>query len=390
MISRALQLPVRQSFLLLGPRLTGKSTLLRHELEGKRVFTVDLLRASQYRRYLRDPGLLRQEVLDALRSGPLDWVFIDEIQRVPELLHEVQSMIEELGLCFALTGSSARKLKRGGANLLAGRALDLRLFPLISRELGQDFRIEEAMVTGLLPKIVSESSAVARVRILRAYVNLYLKEEIQAEQVVRSLGPFSHFLDLAAEANGQEINFSSISREVGVSSPSIRAYYQVLEDTLLGQFLLPWEKAVRKQLAGHPKFYFFDAGVVNALCERLPGKMDPVVLGGLFETVIVNEVRAQISYRELPLRLNYWKTSSGTEVDLVVSRGGRIRLAVELKNKVAPQPRDLSSLESLHDDHPEAIRILVSRVERGRSIRGVRVLPVETFLKELPSILEKL
>jgi len=370
--------------------MTGKSTLLRHQLKEKRVFAVDLLRTSQYRKYLREPGALRAEITEVLRNGDLDWVLIDEIQRVPELLHEVHSMIEDLGLRFALTGSSARKLKRGGANLLAGRALDLRLFPFTSQELGEKFCLEDALIYGLLPKVALEESISARIKTLRAYVSLYLREEIQAEQTVRNLGPFSHFLDLAAEANSQEINFSSLSREVGVTSPSVRQYFQILEDTMLGHFLMPWEKSVRKQLAGHPKFYFFDAGVVNSLCHRLPGRIDPVVMGSLFETVLMNEVRAQISYQDLPLQLHYWKTKAETEVDLVVSRNKKIRLAIEFKNKNSIGDRDLSGLLSIHDDHPDALRILVSRVERARTMSGVRILPAEKFLAELPSLLESL
>ncbi len=381
MISRRLELP-RSSAFLFGPRMTGKSTWLRHHCPAPDWLWIDLLQESNFQLYLSDPSRLRREVL-ALKPAARG-VVIDEVQRVPALLNEAQALIEERGTRFLLSGSSARKLRRGGANLLAGRAAELRLFPLTSLEAGTAFRLEDALKFGLLPKVHLSDEAEKR-RILRTYVSTYLREEVQAEGLVRNLPSFSKFLSLAAEAVGQEVNFSEISRETTVRSKTIREYFSVLEDTWLGYLLPPWERSVRKGLAGSPKFYLFDNGVANALRESLTGPLAPESRGALFEQWVLNEIRAELSYQEFEGSFYFWRVRGGCEVDLLLARGSKPIAAIEIKHTSNPGPRHLTGLRSIAEEYPRLPRFLVCTVARPALADGVRVCGYAQFLDELGS-----
>lgn len=384
MISRRLK-PPRSSALLFGPRMTGKSTWLRHHCPDW--LWIDLLQEDNFQLYLSDPSRLRKEAL-ALREKPAG-VVIDEIQRVPALLNEIQSLIEERGLRFFISGSSARKLKRGGANLLAGRAVELRLFPLTLPEIqayagAPAFHLDDALKFGTLPKVYL-SDATEKKRILKTYAGTYLHQEIQAEGLVRNLPSFSKFLAIAAETCGQEVNYSEISRETTVKSKTIREYFAVLQDTWLGYLLPPWEKSVRKQLAGSPKFYFFDNGVTNALRESLSGLLAPEARGTLFEQWIINEIRAELSYRDFEGSFYFWRARGGSEVDLLIARGSKPMAAIEIKHTSNPGPKHLAGLKSIAEEYPKLDRFLVCTVARPYVDAGIRVCNYTQFLAELGS-----
>jgi predicted AAA+ superfamily ATPase len=326
---RVLALPTRRSVLLLGPRQTGKSTLVRAHLpEG--TWTVDLLRHDEFLRYSKDPSEFRLAVEERRRRGT-KVVFVDEVQKVPALLDEVHGLIEKGGVRFVLTGSSARKLRRSGANLLAGRAASLRLHPLVVEEHGQDFDLERALRVGALPAIVAADDDDARV-MLRDYTETYLREEIQAEAVVRNLGGFARFLDVAAAQCGELLNTAAVARDVGVSVRTVADYFQILEDTLLGFRLEAYRRGVRKRLVAHPRFYLFDTGVTNALNRRLTSALDPVTRGRLFEQWVVLECHRLLDYAGSEARLFFWRTNHGAEVDLLVEKHGRLLAAVEIKS----------------------------------------------------------
>jgi len=364
--------------------MTGKTTWLKSTFSGWHI--IDLLREDNFQIFLSDPSRLRKEVFAAREKPGFLGVIIDEIQRVPSLLNEVQSLIESDGITFILSGSSARKLKRGGANLLAGRAYEMRIFPVTyieSNNYKKDFfELDSVLQFGALPKILLSSPAEKK-RILKSYVGTYLREEIHAEALVRNLPSFSRFLALAAESCGQEVNFSEISRETTVKSKTIKEYYSILEETWIGTFLHPWKKTVRKQLAGSPKFYFFDNGVTNALRETLGGVLSPEIRGLLFEQWVIGEVRAIISYAELEGSLYYWKIRGGSEVDLLVARGSAPLTAVEIKHTSNPGPRCFSGLNSLAEEYPGIGRYLVCNVERAFDNDGIHVMNYRQFFEEL-------
>lgn len=327
MYPRLLPLP-RQSFFLFGPRGTGKSVWLSQVLPDAGL-TVDLLRSSEYLRYRRDPSLLGREVA-ALAPGA--WVVIDEIQKLPVLLDEVHALLfaGEGGHRFALSGSSARKLKRSGANMLAGRAWSKRMFPLSSLEMGGDFRLKEALRHGQLPLSVAAGSASDRAEFLDAYVETYLREGIWQEAFVRNLDGFYRFLTVAALYNGQVLNVSNIAREAGIARSTVLGYFGILDDTLLGWRLPAWRKRAKVKEVAHPKFYLFDCGVQRALAGLQRDEPSGAERGALFETWVLNELRALNSWGSQGTRFFYWRTEAGTEVDLIWQRGARAA-GIEIK-----------------------------------------------------------
>jgi uncharacterized protein len=323
MFTRMLKLP-KKSFLLFGPRGSGKSTWLKAKLEGAAWF--DLLRNDVYFSLSSRPETFREKVLAIDRSR---WIVVDEVQRVPALLNEVHSLIESHGYRFALTGSSARKLKRGQANLLAGRALVLSLFPLIQAEYGESLTVEEAMAFGALPLVVDDKET--RIGTLEAYSGTYLREEIKEEALVRRVDSFSRFLEVAALANAQITNLSNLARDSGVSRATVSSYFEILQDTLIARKLNAWTPRARVKEVSHPKFYFFDCGVVRALQGRLREPIEQEERGHLLETWVLNELHAALSYQDLGGRLSYWRTSDGAEIDFIWQRGARC-VAIEVKS----------------------------------------------------------
>ncbi len=378
MFARYLHLPRpgTESFFLWGPRQTGKSTLLRQSYPDGR--WIDLLKAEEFRRYLARPELLRQEI-EAEWPTENRQVVIDEIQKVPALLDEVHWLIENRGLHFALCGSSARKVKRGAANLLGGRALRFELHGLTAGELGREFDLDRMLNHGYLPRIYEASRPR---RLLNAYVADYLKEEVAAEGLVRNLPIFSEFLDVASLSDGEIVNFSNIARECGVSSHTTKSHFQILEDTLLGRWLPAYRKRPKRRVIRAPKFYFVDVGVVNRLAKR--GELSPgsELYGKAFENWVFHELSAFASYREFDGGLSYWRLASGIEVDFIL---GDMEIAIEAKSSARVTRDHLKGLRSLVEDHPDVgRRIVVCRESRARKTEdGIEILPASSFVRRL-------
>lgn len=374
--SQLLPDPGTETFFLWGPRQTGKSTLLRERYPESR--WIDLLKAEEFRRYMARPELLRQE-LEAQPPSEGSQVVIDEIQKVPALLDEVHWLIENRKTNFALCGSSARKVRRGAANLLGGRALRYELHGLSAIEIGGDFDLDRMLNHGYLPRIYEASRPK---RILDAYIADYLKEEVAAEGLVRDLPTFSDFLDVAALSDGEIVNFSTVARECGVSSHTAKSHFQILDDTLLGRWLPAYRKRPKRRVIGAPKFYFVDVGVVNRLAKRgdlVPGSE---LYGKAFENWVFHELSAFKSYRDFDGDLSYWRLASGIEVDFVL---GDMAAAIEAKSSSRITSDHLKGLRSLAQDHPRVgRRIVVCREPRKRKTEdGIEIIPVSAFVREL-------
>jgi predicted AAA+ superfamily ATPase len=364
------ELTRHRSLFLLGPRQTGKSTLLRHAFPDARY--VDLLEADTFRVLSAYPETLRQTL------GPQDsLVIIDEIQKLPSLLDEVQALIDRNGsLRFILTGSSARKLRRGTTNLLAGRAWFARLHPLVSAELPHADLIRRLNV-GSLPAVYDSE---APGEDLKAYVGGYLKEEIRAEGLVRSIESFSRFLEIAALTNTHLLNYASVSNDTGIPVRTVREHYQMLDDTLVGFQLPAYRRALKRKPVATAKFYFFDVGVANALMKR--GHIQPgsELFGSALEHLVFLELKAYLDYRRIDLPLTFWRTHTGYEVDFLVGDD----LAIEVKASRRITQADVRGLVALNEDVPLRQRIVVSMEPRERTTdEGVRILPVDAFLSAL-------
>ncbi len=361
---------VHSSVFLFGPRQTGKSTLLRTLFPRAKFY--DLLEADTFRELSAAPELIRQR----LQAEDM-LVIIDEIQKLPLLLDEVHLLIERnKSLRFILTGSSARKLKRGGANLLAGRALTYHLHPLVSPEVNYE-RLHERLNLGGLPAVFT--SPVPQ-ELLKAYVGAYLQEEILAEGLVRNIGTFSRFLATAGLTNGEQVNFTAVGSDTGVPPRTVREHYQILEDTLVGSLLPPFQKTLKRKPVATPKFYFFDVGVANVLARRGPIAPGTELFGRALEHFIFLELRAYLDYRRLDHPLTYWRSRSQFEVDFVIGD----EVAVEVKAKSLVSPRDLKGLHALSEDLTLRGKILVCTEREPRRVEGnIEVLPVETFLRKL-------
>ncbi len=358
----------KRSVFLFGPRAVGKSTLLRTAFPEGRFF--DLLDSETFSRLLRRPALLGEE------TSPEDIVIIDEIQKMPSLLDEVHRLISSREQKCILTGSSARKLKRGAANLLAGRARWLSLLPLVSSEI-PDFNLLAYLNTGGLPQLYGDSEAYTD---LRSYVDLYLREEIHAEALTRNIAGFARLLDALGLCNGEELNFASLSSDTGVHAKTIGNYIEILEDTLLA-FQLPVFRATRKRKStSRSKLYFFDVGVVNAICGRRKVEDSPEGFGKAFEHFIVLETRAYTQYSRMEEPLSFWRSQSGFEVDLVLGN----RIGVEIKATNLVSEKHLKGLRAFREDVPLERAIVVSRDPRQRRTQdGIDILPWATFLDEL-------
>lgn len=378
MFPRRLTLPPpgARTFFLWGPRQVGKTTLLRQTYPH--AFWVDLLKADEFRRYATRPEALRLSI-QAAGAGPSRQVVVDEIMKVPALLDEVHWMIENLDVRFALCASSARKVRRGAASLLGGRALRFELRGLTSAELGADFDLQRIVNYGFLPRPYLDPEPG---ELLESYIADYLKEEIAAEGLVRNLPVFADFLEAAALSDTEMVRFSNVAQDCGVSNPTAKAYYGILEDTLLGRWLPAWRKRPKRRVARTPKFYFSDVGVVNRLARRgelMPGSE---LFGKAFENWLFHELSAYLAYARSEERLSYWRLSGGTEVDFII---GDMRVAIEAKAAVRVGSRHLKGLRMLAQDHPEVRRRLVVCLE-PRAMKtddGIEILPVRHFLDEL-------
>ena len=377
MFKRSLILPPSgaETFFLWGPRQAGKSTLLKRHYPSSR--WIDLLKSDEFRRYVTRPELLRQEI-EAEPADPERQIVIDEVQKVPALLNEVHWLMENRGHHFALCGSSARKVRRGAANLLGGRALRYELRGLTAGELASDFDLDRILNRGYLPRIYQ--AARAR-RLLDAYIADYLKEEVAAEGLVRNLAAFSGFLDAAALSDTEPVNFSNVARDCGVSSRTVRSYFDILEDTQLGRWVPAWRKRRKRRLTGSAKFYFSDVGVVNRLARRGRLERRSELYGKAFENWVHHEIAAWVAYTEFDGELTHWRLPSGVEVDFVL---GDMRLAVEAKATPMIGRHHLKGLRSLAQEHNARRRVIVCLEARPRRTRdGIDVLPAATFVRRL-------
>ncbi len=372
MFTRRLRLPApgTETFFLWGPRQTGKTTLLGTTYPN--AVWIDLLKADEYRRYLQNPEVLRGELVE---RPSVRQVVVDEVQKVPQLLDEAHWLHEHRGIHFALCGSSARKVKRGQANLLGGRAVRYELLGLTAQEIGQDFRLDRILNHGYLPRMYLSDRPQ---RLLNGYVADYLKEEVAAEGLVRNLPVFSEFLNVAALSDGELVNFSTIARDCGVSSHTIKGYFGILEDTLLGQWLPAYTKRPKRRVIAAPKFYFADIGVVNHLARR--GELHPgsELYGKAFENWVCHELRAHNAYSEAFARLSYWRLASGIEVDFVVND---MQVAIEAKATAKVTSDHLKGLRSLVLDHPRTKQRVVVCLERQsrRTDDGILILSATDF-----------
>lgn len=361
MFPRQLLISKKRSFFLFGARSTGKSTFLKHSFKEKEVLWCNLLRPEEEERFLRKPETL-YEMVKALPEA-IDHVIIDEIQKVPKLLDVVHLLMGETKKIFVMTGSSARKLKRGGANLLAGRAFVYHFFPLTFYEIGDTFDLDFVLQWGSLPEVFQFDEEKERSQFLQAYANTYLKEEVWEEHFVRQLDPFRKFLEVAAQCNGKIVNYSNIARDVGVEDKTVASFFSLLEDTLIGFYLEPFHNSFRKRLSEKPKFYFFDLGVVRALARRLsiPLAEKTVAYGDAFEHFIILEIMRLASYYEPEYRFSYIRTPSDVEVDLVIERPGKPVLFIEIKSTTEIERADISGFLRLSRDHGACEAICLSR-----------------------------
>lgn len=361
------KMTLKKSCFLLGPRATGKSWLIQHELPDAQVF--NLLDTSVFDRFIRRPSALAEEIQKNL-------VVIDEIQKIPRLLDEVHRLIEAKGIRFLLTGSSARKLKHGGANLLAGRARSLNLFPLTSMEI-TDFDLLKYCRYGGLPMIyLSETPW----QDLKDYVHFYIKEEITAEAIVRRIDSFARFLDAIGQISGEELNYQQVANDAGVPPRTVAHFVEVLKDTLLAFELLPYNKTKKRKAVSKSKLYLFDVGVANYLAGRKEILFRSESFGKAFEHFLIQDIRAYLDYHQKDETLTYWRTVGGShEVDCIIGD----QVAIEIKSADIFQEKMLSGLKALKEEKKIKHYILVSRDPIARTVDGLRILHYQEFLKAL-------
>ena len=372
-----LNLSADETCFLWGPRQTGKSTLLKTLFPQATRY--DLLLSTEYQRLIRAPHLIREQCLaDGLdKNAQQSPIIIDEIQKIPALLDEVHWLIENRGLRFILCGSSARKLKRGHANLLGGRAVRYELFPLVFPEI-TDFSLEKALNNGLLPRHYDSPHPE---RLLQSYVGDYLKEEILAEALTRNIPAFSRFLEVAALSNGELLNYTTIARESSISSATVKEYFQILEDTLIGQKLPAFQKRKKRRIITSPKFYFFDLSPVIQLTSRGKVTRGSELFGRAFEHFIWMEIMAHHSYSELFYPVAFWRTSSGLEVDFIL---GDHEIAVEVKSTELANQTHWKGLRKFKEEYSVKRSILVSMDSAPRKTEdGIEILPWKIFLEQL-------
>jgi uncharacterized protein len=365
----------KSSFFLFGPRGTGKSTWVQENYPDS--LYIDLLLADAFRLYSANPERLIK-VLNANREKKT--IIIDEIQRVPELLSIVHSLIEEKrGIQFILTGSSARKLKRAGVDLLAGRAIKKAMHPFMASELGEMFNLERALKFGMLP-LVWDADDMENV--LESYVDLYIVEEVQFEGLVRNIGSFSRFLNIIAFSHANIINMNNIARECEVKRPTVENYIEILQDLLLAYLILPFTKRAQRQLTSHPKLYLFDSGVFRSLRRSGPLDIAHELDGGVLEGLVLQHLKAWCDYSSDRYQIFYWRTKSGLEVDFIIY-GEKGFWAIEVKNNTKVFSKDVKSLLQFSKDYPECKPLLLYRGSEKLVENGILCVPCDQFLKQL-------
>lgn len=374
-IIRRLELPNDHSLILFGPRGAGKSTLLKQQFGSIKTLWINLLLSKEEEKYSRNPDNL----ISIVKSLPDDHlhIVIDEIQKIPKLLDIVHELIESTDKIFILSGSSARKLKKGSANLLAGRAFVYNLFPFTFAELGPQFDLQQALSFGLLPKIYQLKSELQKEKFLKAYANTYLKEEVWSEQFIRDLTPFRSFLEVAAISNGKIINFSNIARDINVDYKTVENYYSILDDTLVGFFLYPYNGSIRRQISKSPKFYFFDVGVTRALARMLSvvPREKTSYYGELFEQFIICEIRKFIAYFHDEYKMSFLCDKNGQEIDVIVQRPNLPTLLIEIKSTDDVQKYHLSNIINLKVEFTDYTLLCFSQDKNKKIIDEVSVWP---------------
>ncbi|MHB1336132.1 MAG: ATP-binding protein [Candidatus Humimicrobiaceae bacterium] len=369
-IKRLLNIDKNYSSFLWGARKTGKSFWIRHNFSPEGIILIDLLKTDTFVEYASRPSLLRERYQDTKKI-----IVIDEIQKAPILLDEVHWMIENKQIIFLLTGSSARKLRRGHANLLAGRALRYELLPFSYIEV-KESNLEKIMVSGMLPPHFLSSTPVD---LVRSYIADYLKEEIAQEAQIQKIPQFSEFLRIASITSGELLNYDNVARETGVSSKIVRNYFDILENTMLGFRISPWKSSKNRRLITAEKFYLFDIGIANYLSGRQP-KEGTQEFGKSFEHFILMELRAYRSYRNPELDIKYWRTSTGYEVDFILA--DKV-VALEIKSGRMVFDIDLKSLKALREDGKVKHLLIVSQEKYPREIDSIKILPWQMFLEML-------
>ena len=376
-IKRFVPLTAEHSFMLFGARGTGKSTLLENLFSLDQNLYINLLDAVEEDTLARNPN----QLIALVEALPKDirYVIIDEIQKIPKLLDVVHLLIEskKSNKIFILTGSSARKLKIAGVNLLAGRAFIYHLYPLSFLEIGPAFQLEPALRFGMLPYIFSLNTEYEKIKYLQAYTLTYLKEEVWSEQLVRKIDPFRRFLEVAAQCNGKIINYNKIARDVGADDKTVKNYFTILEDTLLGFMLEPFHHSFRKRLHTSSKFYFFDVGAARAIAQQLTFIPVPQTsyYGDLFEQFVIIECIKLANYCRYEYRFSYLMTGAGVEIDLVVERPGQNILFIEIKSSTAIQDSDLNTLCKIAIDFGDVEAVCFSREKQKKKINNIMIFP---------------
>ena len=372
MFPRVFVPPGQQSYFLFGPRGTGKSVFVENFYKHGLFF--DLLDSRTYNELMADPGRLASRIPE----GFSDWVIVDEVQKIPALLNEVHRLIERRRLRFVLTGSSARRLRRGNVNLLAGRALTCRMHPLTAAELGTDFNLVRALRYGQLPMACTSDNPDM---FLQSYVRTYLQEEIQQEGLTRNLPAFSRFLEAASFSQGSPLNVSAIARDCAVNRKVVENYFSILRDTLVSYEIPVFTKRAKRDVIRSIKFYFFDAGVFRALRPAGPYDSDSEAEGAALETLVLQEIIALNDYKSGKYGIYYWRTRQGVEVDFVLY-GPRGFRAIEVKHSDRIRREDFKGLKQFKEEYPEAELIFVYSGERRFHEEGIEIVPVDTFLRE--------
>ncbi|NBW98967.1 ATP-binding protein [bacterium] len=381
MLNRLCKPSLKRSFFLFGARSTGKSTLLHHLFQNKQAHFIDLLDPLFYR-------LSAKDFESHLASLPekTEWVIVDEIQKSPEILNCIHRFLSPSNqrkhtLNFALTGSSARKLKRGGANLLAGRANVFNLYPLTHREVPESTSLNDLLKWGGLPQVVLENDPVEKRRILKAYTTTYLREEIAEEQLVRVLEPFHTFLPIAAQMNGNIVNYSAIAEDVRVSTSTIQTYFEILADTLIAIILPPYHAPIRKRQRTNPKIYFFDLGVLEALSSSSLGP-STYSLGNRFEHFVFLEIYRLQSYQERDWKFSFLRTKDDAEIDLIIERPQESTLLIEIKSSTSTSFRQAANLNRFISDFKNAEAFLLSNDPLTKQFGKVRAMHWREWMKK--------
>jgi predicted AAA+ superfamily ATPase len=378
MYPRLIQPPDEKSFFLFGPRGTGKTTWVKSTFPQS--IYIDLLEAGLFNNLLANP----QRLENLIPKNFKDWVIIDEVQRIPEILNEVHRLIENFGFKFVLTGSSARKLRRGGQNLLGGRALTYSLHPLTAIELGDDFDLDHSIKYGHLPTTTNDPNPK---KYLESYVKTYLEEEVKHEGLTRNLSAFSRFLEAASFSQGSVLNVSKIARECAVERKVVEDYFTILEDLLIGYRLPVFTKRAKRRLVAHPKFYFFDAGVYRAIRPMGPLDLPEEAEGAACETLLFQELRAVNNSMDLGYSMYYWRTSNNYEVDFVLYGEKGIK-AFEIKRSARFSGSMLSGLNSFTRDYPMATAYFIYGGDRYMRQGEIEIYPFAHALKNLAALLK--